>query len=220
MNRHLITALAALLALPLIPSAMAADSIRIKKCQDASGKWHYGDTAGEECARSRVIDLDKRGIQRKETPPPLTEAELKAREENRAADEQRQKIEAENKRRDQQLLATYAFEADIVQSRDRTLLDLDKQIHATEETLESLQKGRVRLDAQAEGDKKGGKNISPQTQQALDRNAAQTKAHESSLETLKKKRDTTSAQYDSDLKRFRELKSRQPVAEPATPAKR
>lgn len=220
MNRHLITAVAALLALSLGPSVKAADSMRIKKCQDAAGKWHYGDTADQECAQSKVIDLDKRGVQRKETPPPLTEAELKAREADSAAEEQRQKLEAENKRRDQQLLATYALEADIVLSRDRTLLDLDKQIHATEETLESLQKGRARLDEQAEVDKRGGKNISPQTQKALDRNAAQTKAHENSLETLKKKRETTGAQYDSDLRRFRELKSRLPAPAPATPTKR
>ncbi len=220
MNRHLITAIAAILPLTLSPGAMAADATRIKKCQDAAGKWHYGDTADAECAHSKVIDLDKRGVQRKETPPPLTEAELKAREENRAVDEQRKKQEAESKRRDQQLLATYSFEADIVQSRDRTLLDLEKQIHATEETLESLESARKRLDQQAENDKRGGKNISPQTQQAFDRNAAQTRAHQDSLETLKKKRESMSAQYESDLKRFRELKNKQPAPASATPAKR
>lgn len=218
MKRHLITAITALLALSLSPGATAAEGPRIKKCQDDAGKWHYGDTASEQCARSKVIDLDKRGVQRKETPPPLTEAELKAREENRAADEQRKKQEAELARRDKQLLATYSFEADIVQSRDRTLLDLDKQIHATEETLESLKKARMRIDQQAEGEKSGGKNISPQTQQALDRNAAQSRAHENSLETLKKKRVAMGAQYDSDLKRFRELKKK-PLAA-AAPAPR
>lgn len=220
MKRHLITALAAFLALSLGTSATAAEGPRIKKCQDAAGKWHYGDRADAECAHSKVIDLDKRGIQRKETPAPLTDAELKMREENRAADELRKKQETEIKRRDQQLLATYSFEADIIQSRDRTLLDLEKQIHATEETLESLEKARTRIDQQAEIDKRGGKTISSQTQQALDRNAAQTKAHEASLETLKRKRETMGAQYDSDLKRFRELKNKQPAPTPAAPAKR
>ncbi|HJW80631.1 MAG TPA: hypothetical protein VJ396_00170, partial [Acidiferrobacterales bacterium] len=64
-----------------LPASAADDKKggRIKKCQDAAGKWHYGDSADEDCARSKVIELDTRGIQRKEIAAPLTEAELKAR---------------------------------------------------------------------------------------------------------------------------------------------
>jgi len=59
-----------------LPAAAAEKSARIKKCQDSAGKWHYGDSADEECARSKVIELDMRGIQRKEIAAPLTAAEL------------------------------------------------------------------------------------------------------------------------------------------------
>src|SRR4030065_63012 len=130
--------LASVFAATLPASADDKKGSRIKKCQDAAGKWHYGDTADEECARSKVIELDMRGIQRKEIAAPLTDAELKAREQNRERDEQARKQIEEQERRDQQLLATYAIEDDIILTRDRKISDFEAQINASQETLKSL----------------------------------------------------------------------------------
>ena len=72
-----------------------------------------------------MIELDARGVKRKEIAAPLTEAELKAREQNREQEEKARKIVEEQQRRDQQLLATYAIEDDIILTRDRKISDIE-----------------------------------------------------------------------------------------------
>ncbi|MCK5360782.1 MAG: hypothetical protein KAJ95_09155, partial [Gammaproteobacteria bacterium] len=36
-------------------------SLAISKCQDASGKWHYGDNAAAACGDATITVIDKRG---------------------------------------------------------------------------------------------------------------------------------------------------------------
>lgn len=214
MNRHLSTLLACLLALPLAAAAADKAPMRIKKCQDAQGRWHYGDTADEECARSKVIELDTRGIERREIAAPLTEAELKAREQNRAEEEKQKKLAEEQKRHDQQLLASYAIEDDIILTRDRKISEIESQLHASQETLNSLRNSLTRIQAQAADEQRGGKPVSPQTAKTIANNEAQIAKHEASIQNMKKEEDTVRAQFQADLERFREIKNKQ-VAPPA-----
>jgi chromosome segregation ATPase len=223
MNRNLsISSLSTLLFVFLFAVTLPANAAndkkngRIKKCQDAAGKWHYGDNADEDCARSKVIELDTRGIQRKEIAAPLTEAELKAREQNREQDEQARKLAAEQQRRDQQLLATYAIEEDIVLTRDRKIKDIEAQIHASQETLKSLQTSLTRLKTQAADEQRGGKPVSPQTAKTIANNEAQIAKHQAYVEKMKKDQDTMRTQYQTELERFRELKRKPLPAAPAT----
>jgi len=188
---------------------------RIKKCQDAAGKWHYGDSADEDCARSKVIELDTRGIQRKEIAAPLTEAELKAREQNRERDEQARKQIEEQQRRDQQLLATYAIEDDIILTRDRKISDIEAQIRASQETLKSLRTSLARLQAQAAEEQRTSKQVTPLTAKTISNNEAQIAKHEAHVDKMKKDQETMRSQYQTELERFRELK-RKPL--PASPA--
>ncbi len=216
MNRNLTTVLFCLVALPL--ATHAADEKkgpRIQKCQDAQGRWHYGDTADEECARSKVIELDTRGIKRKEIAAPLTEAELKAREQNRASEEAAKQQAEDQKRRDQQLLATYAIEDDIIMARDRKTADLEAQIKAGQDTLTSLRNSLGRIQAQAVEEQRGGKPLSPQTAKTIANNEAQIAKHEGYVQNLKKDQESLRAQYQADLERFREIKRSQPAPAPA-----
>jgi hypothetical protein len=199
-------------------SADEKKGARIKKCQDARGEWHYGDSADEECARSKVIELDTRGIQRKEIAAPLTESELKAREQNREQEEKARKLAEEQQRRDQQLLATYAIEDDIILTRDRKISDIEAQIHASQETLTSLHTSLTRLQAQAAEEQRGGKQVSPQTAKTISNNEAQIARHEALIQKMKKDQDAMRTQYQSELERFRELKRKPLPAVPATPA--
>jgi hypothetical protein len=230
MHRHLTIVplvLVSLLTTPLPTFAAgtsgSAPATRIKKCQDAQGQWHYGDDASDACARSKVIELDTRGIKRGEIAAPLTDAELKTREQNRAAEEKQRKLTEEQNRRDQQLLATYAIEADIVLTRDRKLSDIDSQIRASQDTLDSLRKSFSRVQAQAAEEQRTGKAVSPQTAKTVANNEAQIAKHEAYIQSLKKEQETVRAQFQSDLERFRELKGKQaaPTATlPADPAQK
>lgn len=222
MKCHLSTLpLIALLAVAL-PAAAAGPSAsdkqpqRIKKCQDAQGNWHYGDNAAEQCARSKVIELDQRGVQRKEIAAPLTEAQLKARAADRAAEAEQKRLEAEQKVRDEQLLASYTHEDDILYISKRKTADIDAQIRSTEETLKSLRKTQEKLQAQAADEQRATNKVSAQTEKALANNQAQIARQEASIQKMKSDQERMTAQYQADLERFRELKRRAPAPSPAT----
>lgn len=220
MRRHIIISPLLLFLLAAGP-AQAADpqksQPRIKKCQDGQGKWHYGDTADAECARSKVIELDQRGIQRREISAPLTEQELKARQAKLQEEEEERKRLEEQQRRDQLLLATYAVEADIISMRDRKISEIGAQIAAAETTLKSLRASLTRIQAQADDERRGGKPLSPQTSKTLANNETQIARYEASIEKMRKDQDDMRTQYQTDLERFRDAKRRQLAAPAAKP---
>ena len=217
MARHAITVSAVVLALLAAGPALAADAkgARIKKCQDAQGRWHYGDEAADACAQSKVIELDTRGIKRNVIDAPLTEAELKAREAGLEEAEKAKKLAEQQKRRDDQLLATYAVEDDILLSRDRKLADLDTQIKSSEATLASLRKSLARIQAQAADEQRGGKPVSEHTAKTIAANEAQVAKHQAHIDDLKKDQEKVRTQFQTDIERFRELKNRSVTAPPA-----
>jgi hypothetical protein len=206
-------------AISPISAADEKKGSRIKKCQDAAGQWHYGDSADEECARSKVIELDTRGVKRKEIAAPLTEAELKAREQNREQDEKARKIAEEQLRRDQQLLATYAIEDDIIMTRDRKISDIEAQISASHETVKSLRASLEKLQKQAGEEQRTTKQVSPQTTKTISNNEAQIAKHEAYIEKMKREQEATRIQYQTELERFRELKRKPLPAKPAADSK-
>jgi septal ring factor EnvC (AmiA/AmiB activator) len=220
--RHLSTLLALLLA-PILAAHAAGPTdkgpARIKKCQDAQGKWHYGDTADDLCAKSKVIELDKSGVQRKVIAAPKTAAELKALEETQLTEEKAKKDTEEQAKRDQQLLAAYTHEEDITTTRDRKLKEVGEQIKATEDTIKSLQKSLERLQSQAAEDQRAGRPIPAPTAKSIANNESQIAKHEANIARWRKDQETMKAQYQSDLERFREAKNRQALTlPPKTPA--
>lgn len=173
--------------------AATAAGPAIQKCQDAKGRWHYGDTAAESCA-SKVTVINDRGLRMKEIAAPLTAAEIDARAKAEANAEAQRETKEARQRRDQQLLATYATEEDIRMGRDRRMADLDAHIRAAEETIKTLRATLERM--QGQGD---------QTNAA--KTEAQVARHEAALADRKKERETIQKRYEADVARYRELKN-------------
>lgn len=192
-------ALAALLA---VVAASGAAAQGIKKCRDAAGRWHYGDTAAAACANSKVIVLDEHGITRREIAPPPTEEDLRARKSERAELEQAQ-VRA---KRDELLLATYAHEADIIYIRDRRLAQIEAMIKASTDTLKPLRATLERLEKQALEEQGAEGRASGQTEKALAQTRAQIAKHEAAIERRRDEQEAVRAEAQQDLERYRELK--------------
>jgi hypothetical protein len=201
MQRHAFS----LLCLVALAAPLAADASTIKKCQDATGKWHYGDTAAAECAKSKVVEMSQEGVARKVIAAPPTEAELRQRELNRSEEERKKKESEDRARNDQLLLSTYGHEQDILFVRDRKLGQLESMIKAGEETLKSLRGALARLEAQAADDSKDPKSAE-QTRKQIEQTQAQIARHEESIAGKRKEQDAIRAQAEVDQKRYRELK--------------
>ena len=201
----LILALAAVTA----TDAHAAKGASIKKCQDETGKWHYGDTAAEECAKSKVIVITETGTKRKEIAAPPTEEELKERERHKEEVEREKLDAADRAKKDELLLSTYGHEQDIIYVRDRKLAQVESSIGATEATLQSLRAVLTRMEAQA-ADDKDDKAASEQSTKAIAQTRAQIAKHEAYLATRKQEQEDIRKQTEQDLARYRELKNRAP----------
>jgi hypothetical protein len=191
---------------------------KIKKCQDATGKWHYGDTAAAECARSKVVEMSEKGMTKREIAAPLTEEELKRRA-TKMDDEERKRQEAEERKRtDQILLSTYGHEDDIKFVRDRKLAQIEASIKSSTETLKPLNKTLERLEAQAADEAKSGKP-SAQTTKGIETTKAQIAKHEAVVATKRQEQEQIRKQAEADLARYMELKKAPAALTPKNGAK-
>jgi len=209
---RLVLVLLPVLFLPWSTGAAEPKGKLIKKCQDAAGKWHYGDNAAAECAKSKVTEISETGVKRKEIAAPPTEAELKEREAHQNERERERKQAEDKKRRDELLLSTYGHEDDIGYTRDRKLELIEGTVKASEETLKSLRAALTRLEAQAAEETRGGKPLPPATAKSLAQTRSQIASHETAIRTKRQEQEALRKQADADLARYRELRTG-----PATP---
>lgn len=216
MNKTSVSLLISLLAVLALPAAAGDDDSKkptIKKCQDATGKWHYGDTASEACAQSKVTVMSEQGIKKREIAAPLTKDELKRRDQDIADQAKAQ----EQAKQDELLLATYANEADITYIRDRKLAQLDSMIRASTDTLAPLRATLGRLQTQAETEEKAG-SPSDQTAKALLQTRQQIAKHEATIAQKRQEQEQVRSRADQELTRYRALKA-QATKPPTSTAK-
>ena len=209
MAKHNIITLVVLCCFAAATAQAAGPSPKIKKCQDAGGRWHYGDTADEECSKSKIIEMTNQGIKTKEIAAPLTEQEIKQRERNKTSLEAQKKAEEEQAKNDKRLLSTYGHEDDIGFVRDRKLTDLEAQIQNSKQTLASLQKTLERLRAPATEEQHGGKPVSDQTAKNIASTEAQITKHEKFAQQKELEKETVREQTNKDIERYRLLKKSQ-----------
>ncbi|MDH3282101.1 MAG: hypothetical protein OEQ18_13365 [Gammaproteobacteria bacterium] len=100
----------------------------IKKCQDAHGKWHYGDFAAQACAQTKITEIDNQGLKVKEQDAPPTAAELQERRDQAADAEKAATAARERELLRKRILGTYDSEESIVRTRDNRVKALNQAI--------------------------------------------------------------------------------------------
>jgi hypothetical protein len=219
MKRVTLFLFAGLFALAILPvpalSASKKGSRTIKKCQDATGRWHYGDNASAACASSKVMIINKEGVKTGVIDAPLTKAELKEREREKAQAEKAK----EQAKRDELLLSTYPHENDILYIRDRKVAQLDSLIKASQDTLKPLRATLKRIEQQANAEQKSHNSVSEQTTKEIARTRSQIAKHKKAIEQRRQEQAAIKAQAAKDLKRYRELKGEPPKEKEAAVTK-
>ncbi len=178
---------------------------KIKKCKDADGRWHYGDRAADECAKSKIVEISEQGTKRRVIAAPPTKAELAERERRKEELEREAERKKEQERQDKLLLSTYSSENDINFIRDRKIAQIESQIKATEETLKPMRAALERMEKQSDS--------SPQSQKQIEKTKAQITRHEAVVAEKRKEQEEFRQKYADELKRYRELRA-QKAAEP------
>lgn len=152
LTRAILTAALGMALAALVPGSVLAQSKSKGKIicwKDKSGKVvGCGDRVPPEFEDAATKELDRRGITRKTTETAEEQARQAAREAATAKQkEEETKRLAEQRRRDQALLNTYASEKEIDQRRDRELQEVDRLLGQ----LEGLRKGAAARRTDAEG---------------------------------------------------------------------
>jgi hypothetical protein len=219
-RKNLICLLALGFLLPAIGAHAGNKGTTIKKCKDATGQWHYGDSAAEECAKSKITVMSNEGMTKKVIAAPPTEQELKeheARRETEAAEKQRAE---EQTKKDALLLSTYGGEDDINYIRDRKIAQIETSIKASGETLKNLRAALARMEAQAADESKGNKAVDQTTVKNIEQTKKQIARHEGVVADKRKEQEALRKQYADEMQRYREIKKNQAAKTPVTAVKK
>ncbi|WP_372523309.1 hypothetical protein [Sulfuricaulis sp.] len=216
LRKNLICLLALGFLLPAIGTHAADKGPTIKKCKDAVGQWHYGDTAAQECAKSKITVMTDAGTTKKVIAAPPTEQELKEREARKEVEEAEQQRSVDQAKKDVLLLSTYGGEDDITYIRDRKIAQIETSIKASEETLKNLRAALARMEAQAADEGKGGKAADPSTVKNIEQTKKQIARHEDVVAEKRKEQEALRKQYADEMERYREIKKNQAIKAPAT----
>lgn len=172
-------------------------------CTDAKGRTYSGDRPPPECGERQVRELRGDGSVRRVIEPPLT-PEQKA---TRAAEEKRQKEEAERKRetmrKDLALLEAYANELEIEETRNRALASRMAMVERAKNRIEEHQRERKKVDQEAEFYSK--RELPERLKRSYQLIDGLVRSEEKIIVNATADMNRVNERFDNDLKRFREL---------------
>ena len=182
---------------------LPATTHAIKKCQDADGNWHYGDTAVDECERSKVTTVNNRGFIRSEDEAPKTAEELAAEEASLAKERAEEQRIAEEKAERERLLSVYQTEADIDRQLDNQIYSVDSSIAVHKVYLKGMQDKLDRLKK-----KKASQKGAPaeRTQGEIVAAEAKIKESEEELKLLDEQKKAIQDRFAREKALFRSIK--------------
>lgn len=190
----------------LIGAMAEAAQRTIQRWVDENGVVHYGDAPPPEAVKSGRTVLNEQGVAVREIPRQMTPDE--AAEAQKKRDE-----EARRRAQDSFLLTTYTRAADIERVRDDRLALIDAQIElarsslaASEQRLESLRKrmSNFRPYSNSTNARRLPDALAGEVVQAL----GERRSVQATLARHQTRREETSAEFDADIVRYRELTSR------------
>jgi hypothetical protein len=178
------------------------------RCKDRNGQTHYGDSMPPQCAGMDTEVLNDRGMQVR-----LIEGEgtrLK-RLEREAVEGKARKEKEQRALRDRTLTETYLTVEDIERLRGQRLEQLDAMYRVTEQNLSSLRERQTRLEAQIArfrpySDQPNAPPLPDHLASEMVNTVKGLRVYQESLAANRKEQKELNEQFDSDVKRFKELK--------------
>ena len=180
------------------------------KWVDEKGVTHYSDSLPPDYSKNANSRIDKRGMVTKKTDRALTEAEIKARE-NEVQRLKQEEIKAkEQKRMDEIMLATYANETEIDLVRDRALEPFDGKIFSARERIKYVQQqlaDQLKELEFYEGTTKDGekKKLPPRIIKDIAAKKKEITELEQSIKRLDADKGAIVTKFSLDKQRFREI---------------
>lgn len=178
------------------------------RCKDRNGQTHYADSVPPECSGLDVEVLNEHGMVLR-----LIEGEpTRLKRLQREAEEAKVRKEKEARAlRDRTLIETYLTVEDIERLRDQRLEQLDAQYRVTEQNIVNLQERQARLQGQVArfkpySDKPDAPPLPDHLAAEMVNTVNGLRVYRESLAANRKEQADLTEQFESDIKRFKELK--------------
>jgi Domain of unknown function (DUF4124) len=206
-----------IVATTIVLVAMAYDAAAAEKrvsreaffrCKDSKGQTHYGDSMPPECAGMDTEVLNDNGMQVRLIEGEATRLKRLERE---AVEGKARKEKEQRALRDRTLTETYLTVEDIERLRNQRLEQLNAMYRVTEQNITSLRERQSRLAGQIARFKPYSDNPdAPPLPEHLAAEMVNTvnglRVYEQSLAANRKEQVQLNESFDSDVKRFKELK--------------
>ncbi len=191
-----------LIALLLLPAAASAQKIFI--CKDpVTGRTLTSDRPLPECAQTPVRELRKDGSTLRVIPPPPTAEQRQAKAAEEAKQKQEELDKAEQKRRDQALLAAYSSEDSLQKARARQIAQQEDDIKRARQRLAQAEKNLA--EAQKDAKPYDKQKLPFGIEQRLMQGDLTIKAEQTVIDSKRAEIEKINQKFDADLARFREL---------------
>lgn len=173
---------------------------------DAHGLLHYSDSLSADAMANGYDIVNSRGIVVRHVDRQLTPEERIAAEKQAEIDAAKKRAEDEQRRNDQQMLAAYPNESDLVSMQKDELSSIDQQISTTRKSLATQEQALADLLARA-GELERAKQ--PVPKYLADRVTSQRNvvgSQRALLDRLQQSYANTELRQQAQLSRYRELK--------------
>ena len=178
------------------------------RCKDAKGSTLYADSLPPGCVGFDVEVLSERGS----TLRIIEGDQSRSARQEREANEQRALKQREAKQQwDKMLIDTYLSVADIERLRDQRLEMLASQFKVTQQSIENLRERQSRLEGQIArfkpySDQANAPPLPDHLAEEMVNTVNGSRVYAESLTKNKQEQAEVKAAFESDIKRFKELK--------------
>ena len=193
-----------------VQAAESGKSIgRLYKWKDENGKVHYGDKIPPQYAKQERKVLNEQGVEVKTLEAAKTPEQLA--EEERLAEQRREqeRVAAERASHDRMLLATFSTEDDMVMTRDGKIAAIDGILRVTRGRIDNLEENLSGLTRRAAELERAGKPIPDSLHEEILGARGQVQRYLDYIATKRREQEVIRAQFEVDIRRFRELRAAQ-----------
>ena len=202
---HRITQKLAFFAIALCIATGSAAAPKIVKWVDAKGVTHFGNSQPGAATGLGSQTLNAQGIPTNTQVNQQTAATVAL--EAKRLEELKRNL-AKQAAADQRLIDSYASEKDLERNYQHNVELLDQQISSTKGDIENRQKGLNKLVATAAESERAGKPVAEQIKMMIVNERAQIETQKAYIATRQTARVTAKAQFDANLKKYREVIAR------------
>jgi hypothetical protein len=179
---------------------------RLKCWTNSEGVKECGNAVPPEYAQQGHQELSKGGMVKKETERAKTDEELAEAKRLEKIQAEKDKLAAEQKKKDAILLQTFSSVEDIERARDERVTQLEAAIKLTQQRSEKIQEDLDKRIKNAANAERAGKTPSEALLKDIDSLKRQIKNNDKFIEGKRAEQEVIKEDHAKDIAHFKELK--------------